>query len=68
MARVGSFSPSQFVVGAPLNIIHPADNHVPLFDPKIEALEGLSEAEKVKLQEQTDELAAALEAARDLER
>lgn len=68
MARIGSFSPSQFVVGAPLNIIHPKDNKVPLFDPKIDALEGVSEAEKVRLQEQVDELAAALEAARDLER
>ena len=65
MARVGSFSASQLVVGAPLNVIDPADNVVPEFDPEIEAMTGLTEAEKIELQQQVDELAATLASARD---
>lgn len=65
MARVGSFSPSQYVVGAPLNVIHPIDNHFPQFAPEIEEMTGLSDEEKQKLQDQLDELNAALELARD---
>ena len=65
MARVGSFSPPQFAPGAPLSIIHPVDNKVPVFDPEIEKLQGLTDEERVKLQDQIDQLTATLELARD---
>lgn len=65
MARIGSFAPSTFIVGAPLQVVHPSDNRVPQFDPEIEALTGLTDAERVKLQAQADELAATLTLARD---
>lgn len=65
MARAGSFAPSQFIVGAPLQVVHPIDNHVPEFDPEIEALAGLSDKDKLDLQAQIDELNAALTLSRD---
>lgn len=66
-ARVGSFSPPQFVPGAPLNIVHPVDNKVFAFDPEIEAMEGLSDEDRVKLQDQIDQLTATLTLARDFD-
>lgn len=68
MARIGSFSPPQFQPGAPLNIVHPIDNKVPEFDPEIEAMKGLSEREKVELEAQIEEVAAALTLSRDQRR
>lgn len=65
MARVGSFSPSTFIVGAPLQVIHPSDNKVPIFDPEIEALKGLSDKDRLDLQAQVDELSATLTLARE---
>lgn len=65
MARVGSFAPSQFLVGAPLQVLHPIDNHIDEFDPEIEALKGLSDADRLDLQSQIDELDATLTLARE---
>ncbi len=64
MARIGSFAPSTFAAGSPLNVIHPIDNVIPIFDPEIDALD-LTDAEKFKLQQQADELSATLTLARD---
>ena len=65
MARVGSFSAPQFMVGQPLSVIHPADNVIHQFDPEIESMTDLTEAQKVELRQQVDELAATLALARD---
>ena len=65
MARVGSFSPSTFIVGAPLQVVHPSDNAFPEFDPEIEALKGLSDKDRIDLQDQIDELAGTLITGRD---
>ena len=65
MARVGSFSPSTFIPGAPLAVVHPADNNFPQYDPEVAALNDVTEADRVKLQQQIDELTAALSLSRD---
>lgn len=65
MARSGSFAGSTFSYGEPLSVVHPPDNKFPSFDPEILAEKGLSEQQRLDLQQQLDELSAVLTLARD---
>lgn len=66
MARIGSFAGPAVGFGLPLQIVHPIDNIVPLFDPEIEALD-ISVEEKAKLQAEAENLTGALIVGRDTE-
>jgi len=66
MARSGSFSAPNFALGAPIGVIKPKDNRVPIYDSALSAL-GANTATTQDLQAEVDELAAAMTLARDYE-
>lgn len=65
MARIGSFSQPTVVFGEAVNVVKPPDNQFPLFDPELMADKTLTDKQRNDLQQQIDELAAALTLARD---
>lgn len=60
MARRGSFTAPTEHFGAPLALVHPIDNKFPKYDPEVDALEGLTDEQKRKIQQKIDELFGAL--------
>lgn len=65
MARIGEFFSGITRFGDPLSVVHPPDNQFPKFDPELLNMEGLTERQRRELQDQIDELFAALLASRD---
>lgn len=67
MARLGAFVGPSERYGVPLAIVQPIDSKFPQFDPEIESLTGISDEKKAELQQQVDELNAALLLGRDID-